>query len=97
MAVASSDVRLQWDPDHDPTGKPVERPAVQLGLRGAALRRYGRPELISVEDITPLVTEQRERLGDGFIGLHTPEEDVYQPRCPEAAAAAAVGIDATAA
>ena len=40
-AVAASEVRLQWDPDHDPSGKPIERRAVQLGLRGAALRRYG--------------------------------------------------------
>ncbi len=33
-AVASSEVRLQWDPDHGPSGAPVERRAVQLGLRG---------------------------------------------------------------
>src|SRR6185295_433401 len=37
-AVTSSEVRLQWDPDHDPSGKPVERRAVQLGLRGESLR-----------------------------------------------------------
>ncbi len=33
-AVAGSDVRMQWDPDHDPSGKPVDRRAIQLGLRG---------------------------------------------------------------
>lgn len=38
-AVADSDVRLQWDPDHAPNGKPLERKAVQLGLRGDILRR----------------------------------------------------------
>lgn len=26
-------VRLQWDPDHDPSGAPVKRRAIQLGLR----------------------------------------------------------------
>ena len=26
-------VRLQWDPDHTPTGEKVERRAIQLGLR----------------------------------------------------------------
>src|SRR4051794_28063887 len=36
-AVAGSDVRLQWDPDHGPSGNPVERRAIQLGLRGAVL------------------------------------------------------------
>lgn len=40
QAVDTSDVRLQWDPDHDPLGNQVERRAVQLGLRGDILRRY---------------------------------------------------------
>ncbi|HXJ58413.1 MAG TPA: DUF4291 domain-containing protein [Verrucomicrobiae bacterium] len=84
-AVASSDVRCQWDPDHDPSGQPVERRAVQLGLRGVALRRYGQQELISVEDITPFVAEQRQHLNDGFVELHTPEERVYYPGDHEAA------------
>ena len=26
-------VRLQWDPDHDPSGAPQKRRAIQLGLR----------------------------------------------------------------
>jgi hypothetical protein len=31
--VARSEVRLQWNPDHDPTGNKLERRALQLGLR----------------------------------------------------------------
>src|SRR3569832_1631881 len=38
--IARSDVRLQWDPDHDPHGNPVTRRAVQLGLRGAVLASF---------------------------------------------------------
>jgi hypothetical protein len=76
-AVAESDVRLQWDPDHDPLGRPLARRAVQLGLRGSALRRYGEQELISVEDITAFVIEQRTRLHDGFADLQVPEERAY--------------------
>jgi hypothetical protein len=90
-AVVSSAVRLQWDPDHNPAGNPVARRAVQLGLRGAALRRYGQQELISVEDITPFVAEQRQRRGGGCVDLQTPEERVYHPGDP--AAAIAVGIE----
>ena len=90
-AVATSEVRLQWDPDHDPSGTPLERRAVQLGLRGAVLRRYGQQELISVEDITPFVTEQRQHLADGFVALQMPEERVYRPVDDEAAFA--VGIE----
>ena len=58
---------------------------MQLGLRGAALRIYGQQELISVEDVTPFVVEQRQRLNDGFVELHKPEERVYYPGDHEAA------------
>src|SRR5438045_2907354 len=40
-AVARSHVRLQWDPDHTPTGEQVDRRAIQLGLRGEVLTAYG--------------------------------------------------------
>ncbi len=90
-AVASSDVRLQWDPDHDPTGKPLERRAVQLGLRDTALRKFGEQELISIEDITPFVAEQRANATGSFNNLNIPEERVYRPADPEAAFA--VGIE----
>lgn len=89
--VADSQVRLQWDPDHDPAGKPLERRAVQLGLRGAALRRYAQEELISIEDITSFVIEQRQRLGDGFADLLVPDEKVYVPA--DSQAAITVGIE----
>jgi len=36
-AIASSDVRLQWDPDHDLNGLPLASRALQLGLRGSTL------------------------------------------------------------
>src|SRR4051794_27622200 len=90
-AVASSEVRLQWDPDHDPSGNPVDRRAVQLGLRGAALRRYAEEELVSIEDITSLIQEQREHLTGDFAELCTPEERPYYPADPDAVIAA--GID----
>lgn len=94
-AVAASEVRLQWDPDHDPLGRPVERRAVQLGLRGSALRRYAEQELLAIEDITPFVAEQRQHLTDGFAKLRMPEERVYLPADREAAMT--VGIETAAA
>jgi len=57
-AVAGSDVRLQWDPDHDPHGRPVERRAIQLGLRGNTLASYAREWIVKLEDVTPFVREQ---------------------------------------
>lgn len=90
-AVAGSDVRLQWDPDHDPSGMAVERRAVQLGVRGDALRRYGNEEIVSIEDITSFVAEQRAHAQPPFADLTTPTEAVYSP---ESAAGAGVGLDA---
>ncbi|ANJ75842.1 DUF4291 domain-containing protein [Ralstonia insidiosa] len=77
--VTHSDVRLQWDPDHDPTGRPIERRAIQLGLRGRTLERFGREVLLSVEDITPFVAEQREKATGDFQGLIVPAEASYIP------------------
>ena len=77
-AVAASSVRLQWDPDHDPSGAPVERRAIQLGLRGEFLRRYAGEWIVGIEDITDFVREQRERAAaPGYAGLVTPSEAVY--------------------
>jgi hypothetical protein len=88
-AVGSSDVRLQWDPDHDPQGRPSERRAVQLGLRGSALRSFGEEELLSIDDVTPFVIEQRTNL-DNLQTLSVPAESIYSP---SAIAAKSVGID----
>jgi hypothetical protein len=76
-AVAGSDVRLQWDPDHDPSGKPVERRAIQLGLWGEILARYAKGWLIEVEDISDFVRRQRENAKAPYDRLVTPREDTY--------------------
>jgi len=77
-AVATSDVRLQWDPDHDPKGRVVERRAIQLGLRRGALARYARAWILGIEDISQQVAEQREVVRRGGPSeLLIPREDVY--------------------
>ena len=90
-AVATSDVRLQWDPDHDPAGRALERRAVQLGLRGNQLRRYGERDVVSITDVTAFVAEQRQHVPEALHFLKMPKERVYEPANPEAAHA--VGID----
>jgi hypothetical protein len=79
-AVANSDVRLQWDPDHLPTGEKCERRAIQLGLRGTALESYGRREIVQVIDMTAFVADQRSNVGHWRNGkLITPVEEIYVP------------------
>jgi hypothetical protein len=79
QAIETSDVRVQWDPDRDPFGAPLELRTIQIGLRGPALRALGSNEdLLEVIDMTPFVEEQREVLRqDGAGALQTPYEGYY--------------------
>lgn len=76
-AVEASDVRLQWDPDHDPLGAPLERRAVQLGLRGQTLKAFATSELLEVIDMTPFVHAQRPLAMARDARLR---EQVYSPQ-----------------
>lgn len=80
-AVLHSEVRVQWDPDHAPSGAPLQRRAVQLGLRGAALRAFAGSELLEVIDLSAFVAEQRAYAQDNSPDLLMPIERVYVP-CP---------------
>ncbi len=60
--LTKSDVRLQWDPDHNPNGDKLTRRAIQLGLRGKVLREFNDDWIISIEDITDFVVAQRSKL-----------------------------------
>lgn len=92
VAVGRSNVRLQWDPDHTPTGHKCERRAIQLGLRGETLEAYGKHEALEIIDVSDFVAEQRENIGCGKIGeLFTPTERAYVPN--DAKVAAHIGLD----
>jgi hypothetical protein len=78
-ALSASDVRLQWDPDHDPTGKPVQRRAMQLGMKGTILKRYATDWIVAIEDITPFVDEQRKHSApEQWSDLRVPRERVVK-------------------
>lgn len=77
--VDSSDVRMQWDPDHAPNGAKLDRRAIQLGLRGPALATLANEALLEVIDMTPFVLEQRQFATSNPSDLVTPSEHVYEP------------------
>lgn len=79
-AVATSEVRRQWDPDHAPSGAKLARRAIQLGLRGEMLRALATTELLEVIDMTDFVAQQRAYAQDDNSLLMTPTEDVYSRR-----------------
>ncbi len=76
-AVAESEVRLQWDPDHAPSGAKQERRAIQLGLRGRMLAAFAKEELVEVLDLSGFVEAQRAFAQDDDPRLLTPLERVY--------------------
>ena len=77
-AVKHSDVRLQWDPDHAPTGGKLTRRAIQLGLRGEAIAHYAKDWIIEIEDISQFVAAQREHTHSNHHDyLLTPQEQPY--------------------
>ncbi len=91
QAVAASDVRLQWDPDHHPSGAKLERRAIQLGLRGQTLAAFADRELVEVLDVSAFVADQRARFAaTGVSDLPTPRERVYRPA--DSAIAAKLGL-----
>jgi len=74
--LANSDVRLQWDPDHNPTGEKLTRKAIQLGLRGEIFHKLNDEWIMEIKDITEFVTEQRENAKGDFSNLQVPFERV---------------------
>lgn len=90
-AVRTSDVRLQWDPDHTPPGTPLARRAVQLGLRGATLAEYATSAIIEIIDATPTVEAERPNAVPPYERLRVPDERVFVPDDP--AAARAIRLD----
>ena len=79
-AVNASSVRMQWDPDHHPSGAKLERRAIQLGLRDRVLEDFGQREILEVIDLTAFVSEQRSILESvGLSQLSMPLERVYYP------------------
>lgn len=76
--LAVSDVRLQWDPDHDPYGNPLHRRAIQLGLRRRMLEPLKGEGILSILDISDFVATQRRFVQYNMLeNLETPIETIY--------------------
>ncbi|MFC7330121.1 DUF4291 domain-containing protein [Marinactinospora rubrisoli] len=58
--LQESPVRVQWDPERDLSGAPLEHRSVQVGLSGEAVRRYADEWIVGLTDVTPLAARIRE-------------------------------------
>lgn len=76
--LATKRVRLQWDPDHGPHGNKLDRRAIQLGLKGEVLEKFGRQQVTRIDDITPFVQQQKTRIATRQLeSLRVPIERIY--------------------
>jgi len=57
--LRASHVRCQWDPERTATGAPLQRRAIQLGIKGEMVRRYVEEWCQQIEDITEFVHQTR--------------------------------------
>ncbi|XP_035705303.1 uncharacterized protein LOC110845682 [Folsomia candida] len=73
------DVRLQWDPDHDPYGNKMERRAIQLGLRGEILGKFLNEWIVDIHDITDFVQQQFQFVQNQNLDLlKVPNEKIFE-------------------
>lgn len=76
----TKEVRLQWDPDHDPYGNKLTRRAIQIGMKGKTLEAFGKSYIRHIENITSFVKEQRIFVEKQQLSnLLIPTERVYKP------------------
>ncbi|BAY62967.1 hypothetical protein NIES22_30430 [Calothrix brevissima NIES-22] len=77
LQLKESQVRLQWDPDHHPSGAKLQRRAIQLGLRKEMLANYAKDWILQIENISDFVQQQRQNINSDCAQLITPHETVY--------------------
>jgi len=78
-ALEQTEVRLQWDPDHDPFGNKQERKAIQLGMKGTILKKFCTEWIVKIEDITEFVKAAHEKvIADNLEDLLVPCEEVIE-------------------
>ena len=82
--LEKTEVRLQWDPDHDPFGAKEKRKAVQIGMKGEILKKFCTDWLIKIEDITGFVKDEYTKvLKHDLNELMVPYEQILSLRDPE--------------
>lgn len=74
-----SEVRYQWDPDRDLSLRPLERRALQLGIRGTMVQNYVNSWILDLEDVTHLAHSIRVAVENKQKDMpNVPEEVLYE-------------------
>jgi hypothetical protein len=76
--LKNSEVRCQWDPDRDIYGNPLDRRAIQIGLRGKTVRSYVNKWIVKITDISKEIHEGGLLVKEGtFDTAILPQEKEY--------------------
>ncbi|MEY8321222.1 DUF4291 domain-containing protein [Lachnospiraceae bacterium 46-61] len=77
-AFDETTVYCQWDPDRNVNGNPINRAAIQIGLKGSTLKDFLNTSIYCIEDITPLVRKWNEQRKCGRLNSRDlPVEKIY--------------------
>lgn len=73
--IQTSDIRVQFDPERDIHGNPLEYRSIQLGIRGESVKKFVSDWIVNIQDITDYVTDLRIRKekGEDITPLLPPE------------------------
>lgn len=77
--IRKSDIRIQWDPERDIYGNPLEYRSIQLGIRGKYVEQYVEDWIVQINDITDYVITLKEKINRGYdVTLELPKEREYR-------------------
>ncbi len=80
-AFAETTVYCQWDPDRNMNGNAIDRAAIQIGIKGSALREVLDKGICRIEDLTPLVRKWNGQRKNGKLSAKDlPSEKIYPVR-----------------
>lgn len=74
----NTDVYCQWDSDRSLDGNPLNRSAIQIGIKGDALRDFLDNGIYKIEDLTPTVRKWNDRRKKRQLSItELPSEKLY--------------------
>lgn len=77
-AFAETSVYCQWDPDRNINGNAIDRAAIQIGIKGNALRTILDKGICRIEDLTPSVRKWNGQRKNGKLSAKDlPSEKLY--------------------
>ena len=77
--INNSDIRVQWDPERDINGNPLNYRSIQLGLRGKAVENYVKNWIVKIEDITEYVKDLNNKKQQGIDIISLLPNEVKYP------------------